>query len=282
MAELFVTLRILKAKAMNEQLSEFLTLRAATMSATALKYGINNTPGPAEIRALRLWGENIYDRVCREFGFTYGSSIYRCLLLNAHPSIGGSRTSGHVKGEAGDLDGDAPNSRYVTIDNVELFEFVRKSLKFDQLIAEFEANGAPRWCHTSYRQNNRGQVLIATKNRLQQTVYLPYTASLFNQIYKRSRGASFFMPEFVMPEIDFHTGEDEGCTGDIEQEVLATRSLDLQLDVPAPSVPLSAISAPEDTQSEVAINFNPEPPPNPIVLSTGGIKVTITVEADKG
>lgn len=247
-------------------LSKFLSYDAATRSATATAYRISNVPDQTQICNLRGFGTNIYDPVCDRFGVVYTSSVFRCPALNV--KVGGSRTSGHVKGECGDLDGDAPNDRYAKVDNVELFNWIRTNLQFDQLIAEFELNGSPKWCHVGYREGaNRGQVLIATKNSSGRTVYLAYTESLFNKIYRKSRNKSFVMPDtFEMPEIDFQTGEDEEVTGNFDFEVSENKALDisrLKIVDPIPlEVPLPGL-----------IQLAP-----PTVITVGNTRITVTVE----
>ena len=79
-----------------ELLSKYLTYEAAVASTTATKYGIKNIPTPRELVNLKAWGTNIYDPIVDQFGLVYLSSVFRCKLLNSHPTIGGSKVSGHV------------------------------------------------------------------------------------------------------------------------------------------------------------------------------------------
>ena len=259
-------------------LSKYLTDTAATLSATATRYGIVNKPAAAELTNLKSWGTHIYDPIVDHFGPAYLSSVYRCPLLNS--KVGGSRSSGHLYGQAGDIDGDAPNDRYTKIDNVELFQWIRKNLKFDQLIAEFEDNGAPRWSHVGYRNTgNRGQVLIATKNSRGQTVYMLYTDKLFNQIYRRARSFSFGIPDgFELPEID-STLEDEIFGTEFDNEIIGNRELNLAYG--------PAIIEPEPVKIEIPEVIIDEAPAviedNPIihvptVITLDGLKITIQVE----
>jgi len=117
-----------------------------------------------------------------------------------------------IKGEAIDLDGDAPSATWVSVDNNVLFHWIRKNLVYDQLIAEFEANGRPKWVHASYRAvGNRQQTLIATKNSAGKTVYMNFTDNLYSKIYKGSRDRSFSLEDvFEMPDTDYHTFLAEG------------------------------------------------------------------------
>lgn len=167
------------------RLSKYLTYDRAVYSETARIYNIKNEPGQVEIENLIRLGGKIYDPVVERFGLVFPSSVFRSKALNSHPKIGGSSASDHVKGRAIDLDGDAPNKNWAFVDNNKLFHWIRKNLKFDQLIAEFELNGKPKWIHVGYREgSNRGIVLIASKNSKNKTVYLSYTDNLYKSIYK--------------------------------------------------------------------------------------------------
>lgn len=77
------------------------------------------------------------------------SSGFRCRALNE--AVGGSATSQHMSGQAADID---TGNRY---QNKLLFEYIRKSLPFDQLIDESDF----AWVHVSFRADgkNRKQVL---------------------------------------------------------------------------------------------------------------------------
>lgn len=70
-------------------------------------------------------------------------SGYRGLLLNA--LVGGKDSSQHQTGEAGDISVQG-------IPNIDVFEYIRKNLPFDQLIAERLREDQPQsgWVHVSY------------------------------------------------------------------------------------------------------------------------------------
>jgi hypothetical protein len=60
------------------------------------------------------------------------------------------------------------------ISNKLIFEYIRKSCTFDQLIWEFGTENHPDWVHVSYNEgNNRKQVLRAVKIG-GKTVYQPF------------------------------------------------------------------------------------------------------------
>ena len=58
--------------------------------------------------------------------------------------------------------------------NKEIFDFIKDTLDFDQLIFEFGTKDAPDWVHVSYNAGkNRKQVLRALKVN-GKTAYAPY------------------------------------------------------------------------------------------------------------
>ena len=141
------------------KLTENLSLAEVTKSATAIRMGIANTPSATHLIALKEVSKNIF-QPCREhFGKPLAvTSGYRSEALNE--AIGGSKTSQHSKGEALDLDADV----FGGFSNAELFNYIKSSLDFDQLIWEFGNNNNPAWVHCSYKtRGNRNEVLIAIK-----------------------------------------------------------------------------------------------------------------------
>jgi hypothetical protein len=223
---------------MKNMLSKYLPYDRAVFSSNAQAHGIPNKPNDEELKNLMLWGEHIYDKVCDKFGLVFTSSVYRNKdrvkdkwgkYTSVNELAGGSPTSGHPNGQCGDLDGDAPNTSFVTLDNNMLFHYVRQNLVYDQVIAEYEENGKPKWVHVGYRASgNRQQALIATKNTAGSTVYMLYSDALYKRIYKSSRDVGDIMDDkFIMPEIDLQTGIDETQDGGYEQEVHANRSASL-------------------------------------------------------
>jgi zinc D-Ala-D-Ala carboxypeptidase len=141
-------------------LSKNLTLFEMTRSETAKRKGIDNTPGAQEIENMKILAEKIFQPIREHFGVPiYISSGYRSKKLNK--AIGGSSTSQHCKGEAIDIDMDGHS--HVT--NVQIFNYIKDNLFFDQLIWEFGNNTNPDWVHVSYNTsgNQRGHILRATK-----------------------------------------------------------------------------------------------------------------------
>jgi len=119
-------------------ISKHITYSEATHTDTGLK----NVPGLAELRAMQLIANEVFEPLRLHLGRPVRiSSFYRSPAVNK--KVGGVKTSQHVKGEAMDIK-----------EGREVFEWIRDNLVFDQCIME------PNWVHVSYRDgNNRGEVL---------------------------------------------------------------------------------------------------------------------------
>lgn len=85
-----------------QQLTEHFTLEELTISQTAAREGIDNTPDATALRNLRTLAETL-ERVRSKLGNkpVSVSSGYRCPALNT--AIGGSKTSAHMQGLAADF-----------------------------------------------------------------------------------------------------------------------------------------------------------------------------------
>lgn len=220
----------------NAFVSRHLSYWRATYSTNAINAGIENKTSDTDLRALILMGEKVYDKICDKFGRVFPSSVFRSnglernkqgKMVSVNGLAGGSRTSGHTKGEAIDIDGDAPSSFWASVDNNELFHWIRINLQYDQLIAEFESNGKPRWIHVSYRAvGNRQQTLIATKNSAGRTIYPLYSDSLYRKIYKWNREVEFDLEDkFFIPETDYQTSIDEAGDEGLSIEFVGNRNV---------------------------------------------------------
>lgn len=152
-----------------ERISKYVTYAEVTKSnqATALK--LANIPNAEQLNNLRLVCTKIFDPLREHFGIPIGiSSGFRSVELNS--KIGGSKSSQHCQGKALDIDGDI----FGGISNKKIFDYIKKSCTFDQLIWEFGSENAPDWVHVSYNEGkNRGQVLRAVKIG-GKTVYQPF------------------------------------------------------------------------------------------------------------
>jgi hypothetical protein len=150
-------------------LSKNLTLFEMTRSETAKRKGIDNTPGAQEIENMKILAEKIFQPIREHFGVPiYISSGYRSKKLNK--AIGGSSTSQHCKGEAIDIDMDGHSH----ITNVQIFNYIKDNLFFDQLIWEFGNSTNPSWVHVSYNTSGpqRGHIIKAVKGTFG-TKYVP-------------------------------------------------------------------------------------------------------------
>ena len=148
-------------------LTKNFTLAEMTKSETALRHGMDNTPGEAEIASLKLLCEKVLQPVRDHYGKGVKvNSGYRSPDVNS--KVGGSRTSDHCRGQASDIE--IPG-----VPNAELAEWIKDNLEFRQLILEFYTPGVPDsgWVHVSYvAEDNKKEVLTATKKD-GKTVYLP-------------------------------------------------------------------------------------------------------------
>ena len=142
-------------------LSKNLTLHEMTRSEMAKRKGVSNQPTEEHIANMIVLAEKIFQPIRDYFGVPiHVSSGYRSAALNK--KVGGSKPSQHMKGEAMDIDMDGTNTG---VTNVQVFNFIRANLIFDQLIWEFGNSTSPDWVHLSYNTSgtNRRHVLRATK-----------------------------------------------------------------------------------------------------------------------
>ena len=151
------------------QLTEHFTLEELTVSPTAKKLGLPNTPTAEHIANMKYCCEKILEPVRAHFGKPVQvNSSYRAPAVNK--AVGGSKTSQHVNGQA--IDFEIPG-----VDNKKVADWVADNLEFDQVILEFYTKGDTNsgWVHASIKKEggNRKQRLIATKSKAGGTVYTP-------------------------------------------------------------------------------------------------------------
>ena len=133
------------------QLSEHFRLSEFTRSATAILYGIDNTPQEEHIDALKALCDNVLEPLRRRFGVIRITSGYRCRDLNE--KVGGVRTSQHLTGEAADIHVGSRDT------GQKYFDFIRDNLDFDQLLLEMK--GSKVHClHISYSTLHKNRHLI--------------------------------------------------------------------------------------------------------------------------
>lgn len=143
------------------------SLHEMTKSETALRMGLDNTPGDEEIENLKILCEKVLQPVRDHYGKGVKvNSAYRSPESNS--AVGGSKTSDHCKGMAADIE--IPG-----VANADLAQWIMDNLNYTQLILEFYTPGVPDsgWVHVSYNsQDLRKQELTATKVA-GKTQYLP-------------------------------------------------------------------------------------------------------------
>lgn len=145
---------------MSVRLSPHFSLAEMIVSQTAARRGIDNTPGDAEIAALRSLCIEVLEPVRKHFDRpVIVSSGYRSPKLNR--AIGGSSSSQHCKGEAADFT--VPG-----VSVLDLAQWMHRNLNYDQLIYEFGS-----WVHVSYRAGRLRNQELSAKRIGGRTKYLP-------------------------------------------------------------------------------------------------------------
>ena len=144
------------------KLTEHFDLEEFTDSQTADRVGIDNTPPPEAIEAMRALCTHVLEPLRAALGPVSISSGYRCLALNR--AIRSKDSSQHVRGEAADI-----SVKGLTL--AEVFNWLQAGGGFDQLIREFPPRG---WVHVSYayvRTTQRGMSLLAILQKDGSTAY---------------------------------------------------------------------------------------------------------------
>ncbi len=142
------------------KLSSNLTYTEAIKSNTAIRLGIDNEPTAEHMSNLIITANKIFQPIRDHFGVPiFISSGYRSETLNE--AIGGSKTSQHSLGKAFDIDQDGRSKTT----NLEVFNYIKDNMEFDQLILEFPGSrGNPAWVHASYSEGkNRNMILVSIR-----------------------------------------------------------------------------------------------------------------------
>lgn len=141
------------------KLSEHLDLAEVTRSESAKRKGISNEPTVEHLENFKKLAEHIFEPIRNNFNVPiHISSGYRSKALNT--AIGGASNSQHCLGQAIDIDMDGSSSG---VTNKMVFDFIKSTLNFDQLIFEFGNANNPDWVHVSYSDRNRKEILKATR-----------------------------------------------------------------------------------------------------------------------
>ena len=142
-------------------ISEHISYKEGTYSATATRREIDNTPNNEQLHNMEIIAEKVFEPL-REWvgGPIKINSFFRCPKLNK--AIGGSSKSQHCQGQAIDID-----DTYGVVANSEMYHYIKDNLDFDQLIWEFGDDDNPNWIHVSYisEDSNRRRCLKAYKEQ---------------------------------------------------------------------------------------------------------------------
>jgi len=136
------------------QVSLHITLDEATISPTALRMGIDNTPNEEQLANMKLVAEKCFEPIRAWYGKPLKvNSFFRCEELNK--AVKGAPTSQHTKGMAIDF------SAGTKAENKKIYDWaVRNLTAWDQVINEYNYT----WIHISYNPTkNRMQVLSVGK-----------------------------------------------------------------------------------------------------------------------
>ena len=148
-------------------ISEHISKKEATFSATATRKGIENEPGEYELQNMELIAEKVFEPLRKAVnGPIKINSFFRSEELNK--AIGGSSKSQHCQGRAMDLD-----DTYGYMSNKDMYYYIKENLDFDQMIWEFGTKDNPSWVHVSYvdADSNRKRCLKAYKDENNKTKY---------------------------------------------------------------------------------------------------------------
>jgi len=149
------------------QLTANFSLHELTKSETALRMGLDNTPGPVETEYLKILAERVLQPIRDHYGKGVKvNSGYRSPESNA--AVGGSRTSDHCKGQAADIE--IPG-----VPNAEFAQWSMDNLDYTQLILGFYTPGIPDsgWVHVSYDPDNLKKQELTAMKVAGKTQYVP-------------------------------------------------------------------------------------------------------------
>jgi len=141
------------------KISDHISYKEATRSATALRLGIDNVPNQYELQNMEMVAKHVFEPLRKAVDAPIKiNSFFRCEELNK--AIGGSTKSQHCQGRAIDID-----DVYGNVSNAFMYYYIKDNLDFDQLIWEFGTDHNPDWVHVSYvdGDSNRKRCLKAIR-----------------------------------------------------------------------------------------------------------------------
>lgn len=181
---------------LNDSLSTNFTMWEFVNSRTAQEKNIINVPNQKQVQAMRNLCARTLEPIRAALRKLYPYAVvsltsgFRCPLLNKE--VGGSRTSQHLKGEAGDI-------RSSTVTTDEFFAIIsdpQNEIDFDQLIWEFG-----QWNHVSCKLvgKNRKMILYAWITPTGETVYTktPPPNGWRSRVPKSKSGAGDMVDDIV-------------------------------------------------------------------------------------
>ena len=135
-----------------ENISKHISYKEATRSFTAIRQAIDNTPNEIELAAMKLVANELFEPLRVWYNKPINiNSFYRSEKLNK--AVGGASKSQHKKGEAIDISAGSKE------ENKKLFDYIKKNLKYDQVISEYDY----KWIHISYKTEGNRQQTLAIK-----------------------------------------------------------------------------------------------------------------------
>lgn len=144
-----------------KNISKHVSYKEGVRSNTALRLGIENTPGAEQLEKMEIVAKEVFEPL-REWvgGPIKVNSFFRGEKLNK--AVGGSTKSQHMSGQAMDID-DGFGHR----SNADMYGFIKENLDFDQMIWEFGDDENPDWVHVSFvsKEENRNRCLKAYKEK---------------------------------------------------------------------------------------------------------------------
>jgi len=140
-------------------ISENISFKEGTFSATATRLGLPNAPSKEHLANMQVLAKKIFQPL-RVYvaGPIKINSFYRGPELNK--AIGGSKKSQHCKGQAMDIDDVFGHKT-----NAQMYHWIKENLNYDQMIWEFGDEDNPDWVHVSYvdAETNRNRCLKASR-----------------------------------------------------------------------------------------------------------------------
>ncbi len=123
---------------------KYFSIDEMVRSATAKKYGIDNSPSEEIKNNLVLFIETVLDPIREDWGSAINvSSGYRCKELNE--KVGGAKNSGHQYGFCADLQVKGGMKMVRKLADFIFQWMIDHQMKFDELL--FEKSGNTTWLH---------------------------------------------------------------------------------------------------------------------------------------